>query len=612
MQHTRWLAVSIIALAACSGGPRSSVTAAPEMAPPGSGDREQTADQQVAQVLSRLTFGARPGDAEKLRATGVDRWIDEQLHPERIDDAAADRYLASAYLTLGQTPAALEQKYLPPGQLQNQAAARGGLTRADSAKLRESQQGLRQMTMEVQSARVARALMSERQLQEVVTDFWLNHFSVYEAKGPRERYMLGEYENRVIRPNALGKFRTLLGAVAKSEAMLFYLDNWQSQADSARPRLNAAGRAVAAAPRGGRGAIGAGGRGVISPLGTPVAPVAPDQQMAQRPRPGLNENYGRELLELHTLGVDGGYSQQDVINAARALTGWTIRGAQQGGGFNFVPQVHDAGEKVLLGHKLAAGRGIEDGEDVLDIVARQPATAKYIAFKLARRFVRDTPSAALVARAAATFTRTDGDIRETVRTIVTSAEFFARRAYRSKVKSPFEVVVSAARVLGAQPDPTVRMAAMVGQLGQPIYGHQAANGWPETGDQWMNTGAILNRINFGMTVAAGRLPGASPMGFKDSDILQTATRELQADGVIHALLGGDASVETRAVLISGENPLAKNLPPMGDPPSDPTMQPPAAGRGGRGGRGGVQPLPAIRGLQLVVGLALGSPEFQRR
>jgi uncharacterized protein (DUF1800 family) len=448
-------------------------------------------------------------------------------------------------------------------------------------------------------------LLSERQLEEVVTDFWLNHFSVYDAKGPRERYMLADYENRVIRPNALGKFRTLLGAVAKSEAMLFYLDNWESQADPDRPRLGIAGR-------GGRGA---GGRGVAG---------APGQPAAQRGR-GLNENYGRELLELHTLGVDGGYTQQDVINAARALTGWTFRGPQQGGGFQFVPQVHDAGAKVLLGQKLAAGRGVEDGEEVLDIVARHPATARYIAFKLARRFVADTPSAALVARAAATFTRTDGDIREVVRTIVTSPEFFSRTAYRSKVKSPFEVVVSAARVLGAQPDPTPRTAAIVGQLGQPIYGHQAPNGWPETGDQWMNTGAILNRINFGMMIAANRLTGTSPLGFKDSDILQTAKRELQVDGVIAALLGGDASPETRAVLISGENPLAKDANGLMDPGTDPTMGPPG-GRGGRGGRGAPPPngppgaaggrgfpsLPPVRGLPLVVGLALGSPEFQRR
>jgi uncharacterized protein (DUF1800 family) len=606
------LAVLATGLAACSSGSRT-VPVQTMPATPVAEPREQTADQQVTHLLSRLTFGARPGDAAKVRAIGVDAWIDQQLHPDRVDDSAFEAFANANYKLRPFTPAELEQRFPPPGQLLNQIAmqngGRGGdpanppsMSRADSARLRASNEGLRQMTMEVQSHRVARAVMSERQLHEVVTDFWLNHFSVYDAKGPRERYMLSEYENRVIRPNAFGKFRTLLGAVAKSEAMLFYLDNWQSQADPNRPRL-----AQLPAGRGGRG-----GRGVPQPP-------------PQARRGGLNENYGRELLELHTLGVDGGYTQQDVINAARALTGWTMRPYPQGGGFQFVPAMHDAGEKPFLGQRLRAGRGIEDGEEVLDIVARHPSTAKYISFKLARRFVSDTPSAALVARAAETFTRTDGDLRETIRTIVTSGEFFSSRAFRSKVKSPFEVVTSAARALGATADPGPRMAQLVGQLGQPIYGHQAPNGWPETGDQWMNTGAILNRINFGMLVAAGRVPGASPLGFHDADVLQTAARELQVEGVVDALLGGSVSPETRQILMSGENPLAQAAEPAGNPP--------AGGRGrGGGGRGrggnplgggppemmpggggrGFGPLPPLRGLTLVVGLALGSPEFQRR
>jgi uncharacterized protein (DUF1800 family) len=601
------LGFSLPLLAACGGGARNVPVQTMSGAAPVTDAREQTADQQVTHVLGRLAFGARPGDETKVRQMGVDAWIGQQLNPEGIDDSRYETFAANSYKLLPFKTAELEQRYPPPGQVLNQIAMQNGargtaaaanppvMSRADSARLRASQEGLRQITQEVQSARVARAVASERQLLEVMTDFWLNHFSVYDAKGPRERYMLPEYENRIIRPNAFGKFRTLLGAVAKSEAMLFYLDNWQSQAEPNRPRLAGAGR-------GGRGA-------------------------AQQGR-GLNENYGRELLELHTLGVDGGYTQQDVINAARALTGWSIRGYQAGGGFVFNPAAHDAGEKTVLGHKLKAGRGIEDGEELLDLVARHPATARYIAFKLARRFVSDTPSSALVARAAETFTRTDGDVRETVRTIVTSGEFFSRAAYRSKVKSPFEVVTSAARALGAEPDPGPRFAQLVAQLGQPIYGHQAPNGWPETGDQWMNTGAILNRINFGMLVATGRLPGTSAVGFKDADILQTATRELQVDGVIEALLGGEASPETRQILISGENPLVRE-PAAGEP------EPGMGGRGGRGGRGGAAastagrgaqppagppgaggrgfgPLPQLRGLQLVVGLALGSPEFQRR
>lgn len=591
-------------------------TPQPVAGPPAPADlsREQTTDQQANHALNRLAFGPRPGDVAQVRAMGVDRWIDEQLHPERIDDSRLDQFVRSSYQLIAERPAELEQRYPPPGQILNRAAARGrgnvgaagspreGLSADDSARLRDSQQALRQLTGEVQSSRVARAVYSERQLQEVMTDFWLNHFSVYDAKGPRERYLLAEYADRVIRPNVFGRFRTLLGAVAKSEAMLFYLDNWESQADSTRPRLaqlpGRGGRAVAG---------GIGGRAGRGALGRRLPSIVPPQQQlpTQIRRGGLNENYGRELLELHTLGVDGGYTQADVIDAARALTGWTFKGALQGGGFQFVPFMHDAGEKHILGHTLKAGRGIEDGEELLDIVARHPSTAKFIAFKLARRFVSDTPPGALVDRAAATFMRTDGDIREVVRTIVTSPEFFSRAAYRSKVKSPFEVVVSAARALGGQPDATPRTAAMIGQLGQPVFGHQAPNGWPETGDQWMNTGAILNRINFGMVVAAGRLPGATSFDVPGGDSLRRAPLDQQVDGVVRAVLGGDVSPETRAVLVSGENPLAKpagaDAPTGGD--ADP-MGPP--------GRRGLGRLPQLRGLPLVVGLALGSPEFQRR
>lgn len=298
-------------------------------------------------------------------------------------------------------------------------------------------------------------------------------------------------------------------------------------------------------------------------------------------RQGLNENYGRELLELHTLGVDGGYTQQDVIEVARALSGWTIRPPQEGGGFIFRPIMHDAAPKTVLGHALAGGRGIEDGEDVLDIVARHRSTARYIATKLARRFVSDTPSTALIDRAAATFTRTDGDIREVLRAIIQSPEFFATSAYRSKVKSPFEVVVSAARALGAEPDATPRTAGAVALLGQPLYAHQAPNGYPETGAAWINTGSILNRINFGLAAAAGRLPGLSAANSPLDARLSTAAREQQVDAVVSALLGGSVSPDTRAILLSGDHPMI------------------ASGA-------------ALQGLAQIVGLALGSPEFQRR
>ena len=556
----------------------------------GSLPAQQTADQQVLHALNRLAFGPRPGDIQKVRAMGLDRWIELQLHPERIPDSAAEQHIAR-YSTFGFPENALLTRYADAQRDRRQVRADSGrsLSREDSIAMRQRGEQLRAVVTDLQSAKVARAVASERQLQEVMTDFWFNHFNVFIRKGGPQPFYIRSYEEG-IRDRSFGKFRDLLGFVAKSPAMLFYLDNARSMADSGQPTL------VRIPPR------------------------------AQRRRQGLNENYARELLELHTLGVDGGYTQQDVIEVARALTGWTIRQPQEGGGFVFRPVMHDAAPKTVLGRRLAGGRAIEDGEEVLDIVARHPSTARFIATKLARRFVSDTPSTALVDRAAAVFTSTDGDIREVVRAIITSPEFFSAAAYRSKVKSPFEVVVSAARALGARPDPTPRTAMAVALLGQPLYAHQAPDGYPETGGAWINTGSILNRINFGLAAAAGRLPGLGAGQSPFDPQLQTAAREQQVDAVVSALLGGSVSPDTRAILLSGDHPMIASgaveraavetqasQAEEDDGMAAPGMQRPQGRRAGRNavmGRPGE--IPRLEGFAQIVGLALGSPEFQRR
>jgi uncharacterized protein (DUF1800 family) len=431
----------------------------------------------------------------------------------------------------------------------------------------------------------------------------------------------------------LGKFRDLLEATAKSPAMLFYLDNWQSADPNADPR-------AAMQARNGGGFFGRPGQNarIGARFPQPMPGGAAQSPNAQRQKRGLNENYGRELMELHTLGVDGGYTQQDVINVARAFTGWTIKPPAQGGGFIFRPQVHDAGEKLVLGHKLAAGRGMEDAEDVLDILAKSPATAHFISFKLVRRFVSDSPSKALVDHAAQVYLATGGDIREVLRSIVTSPEFFSQQAFRSKVKSPFEVVVSAMRALNAAPDSTPRTAQVIAYLGEPIFGHQAPNGWPETGESWMNTGAILNRINFGMAAAAGCLPGANIRALPALDTIGSAPRDKQVDAVVATILNGMVSPDTRAVLLSGEHPMLANgagangiqnmAPAAANPDSEMSGEAMADGANGQnaararrnqnqGGKGGALQgrgfanIPQLTGLSQIVGLALGSPEFQR-
>ena len=574
--------------------------------------RELLPDQQITHALNRLGYGPRPGDVEHVRSMGVDKWIALQLSPEKIDDARVDE-LIGGYETFRVSTGDLIDAFQRTRQARRRQLAVMSAA-GDSASRREARreaierdpdlQALARRAQravgDVQSAKLARAVASERQLQEVMVDFWENHFSVFSGKG-QTRLFLASYDRDVIRPHALGKFRELLGAVAKSPAMLFFLDNWQSAADSLHPTLGSVGR-PRVVPRMGRRARPSPGRPV------PPQAIRPDQ----RRRRGLNENYARELMELHTLGVDGGYSQHDVVEVARALTGWSIDLRE--GRFVFRPQMHDAGEKVVLGQRLAAGRGIEDGEQVLDIVARHPATARFVTTKLVRRFVSDSAPATLVDRCARTFTTSDGDIRETVRCIVTSPEFFSRAAYRAKVKSPFEVVASALRAVNAAPDTTPRTAQIVARLGQPIFGRQTPDGWPDRADAWMNTGAILNRINFGLVLASGRIPGASLARWPDASRLRTATRSAQVDGVISSLLGGEVSTDTRRVLMSGENPLlssraaADSARVLSIPSSDdePTM-------GGEMRRARPLERPVtLTGLAQVVGLALGAPEFQRR
>jgi len=299
----------------------------------------------------------------------------------------------------------------------------------------------------------------------------MNHFNVYNGKA-QERQLITSFERDAIRPNAFGKFRDLLLATARHPAMLLYLDNWQSQVPRDDIRL----------PNG--------------PNGAPLA------------RPGLNENYGRELLELHTLGVDGGYTQQDVIAVARAFSGWTIYDIARYAEFQFNPATHDRKEKIVLGHTLPAGRGEQDGLDVIDLLARHPATARFISRKLAQRFVADAPPAALVDRMAATFTRTDGDIRAVLQTMFTSAEFLSEGAWRAKFKSPLEVVISAARAVNADVTDTYVLAQRIADLGQPLYGKVEPTGYPNTGESWANSAGLLGRIDFASALTAGQIPGA--------------------------------------------------------------------------------------------------------
>ena len=558
---------TLVALAACSHGAPLHVVPAPSLAERDE-PRELAVDQQAKHALARLTYGARPGEAGLVLREGLDHWLLRQLTPENWPDSTADSVLAkypAASMSLRalvdsspQQDVFVRRRRVELGLAPNAPYA---LPAEDSARYKVMNDIGNRRVQQYLGAKLARAVVSDHQLQEVMTDFWENHFSVFRGKMPTQ-FTLLEYDRDVIRPRALGKFRELLGAVAHSSAMLYYLDNQQSTADSGRMTLLLV-RNLAAARN--------------------AQDTARVRATLLRRRGGLNENYGRELMELHTLGVDGGYTQADVINVARALTGWSLQAPREGQGFIFNPAMHDAEPKLVLGHALVGGRGEEDGEEVLDILARHPSTARYIATKLVRHFVSDTPPPALVDRAARAFASTDGDIRQVLAVIVSSPEFYSRAAVRAKVKTPYEVVASTYRVLGGTPDTLGRSVNLAAVLGQPMWGHLTPDGWPDVADAWMNTGSVLSRINFGSDVAAGRVPGIPASRLTPTSFMSGASRQEQVDVVAAAVLQGEMSPDTHQVLMAGMNPLAGS----------------SAGRA------------RVPTFAELIGLALGAPEFQR-
>ena len=541
--------VAALAVPTLARGPASSVPARAD-------------DRTIVHVLNRAGFGPRPGEVAHVRQVGLEAWIDQQLQPERIPDTAVEARLRS-YETLDLSSREIaEQYFLPARQAKkarkaeqgkraeqgrggeagtdvgpnfSSAGLAGGTAEAMSPEMRRA----RQVVVELSAQKIVRAVYSDRQLEEVLTDFWFNHFNVYAGKG-LTRVFITEYEREAIRPHVLGHFRDLLGATAKSPAMLFYLDN----ARSADPRF----------AKDVESRLGRRGRGSQS------------EQLRKNIPTGINENYARELMELHTLGVDGGYTQQDVVNVARAFTGWTIAGPRKAdaGRFVFNPRMHDTGEKVVLGHRIKAGGGIEDGEQVLDILASHPSTATFIATALSRRFVADTPPPPVVERATAVFRQTGGDLRAVTRAILTSPEFFAPESYRAKVKTPFDFVVSALRATGADIRQPVPLERTMRELGMPLYFCQPPTGYKDTAEAWVNTGALINRMNFAVALAANTFRGVVV-----SDPLPDRNQP-DAEIAVEVFLNGDASNATRATIQR-----------------------------------------ATTAAQLVA-LALGAPEFQRR
>ena len=570
-------------------------------------------DRQILQALNRLTFGPRPGDIEEVRRVGLEKWIDQQLHPDRIPENPTLEKRLEPLETLRMDSASVVRDYLGPQQMMQQQAiffkpinqllpqdqarkVQNGTAeqrkaildaldpekrkevlmsmpvdsiadlpdyRKEADDARKEQAAERQAEMrkrnpqlvdllapeQIQIARngtpeqlkklmdgldadkrlevasvlpplqaaefpdlrregmrkrapaqlptsdrdagkMLRAIYSNRQLEEVLVDFWFNHFNVYENKNPTGAVLsysslLTSYERDAIRPHVLGHFKDLLLAVAQHPVMLYYLDNWESMAADTDDRRN------------------------VGPFAPNIAAVLiPNIQrpLANRQPHGLNENFGREIMELHTLGVNGGYTQKDVIEVARCFTGWTIT-KPQSPAFLFSEVMHDDGEKTVLGHKIPAGGGIKDGLDVIDILAHHPSTAHFISKQLAQRFVADDPPPALVERMAQTFLKTDGDLRAVLLTMFDSVEFRSEGAWDAKIKSPFEMVVSAVRATNADAIDTTVLTQRVSDLGEPLYRKVEPNGYPLTGDGWLGTADLLGRLNFTSSLIMGKVPG---------------------------------------------------------------------------------------------------------
>jgi len=558
-------------------------------------------DKKPLHALNRLTFGPRPGDVDAVRKMGLKKWIDRQLHPERIpqnpellaklqplDTLQMSTPVMLAHYPTPQLLLAFSQRgradILPQDPAlraraerlaeslkrrrdgQNAEPARKSLDQLldpeqvavlrgtdNQGKIRlltempedqlaavaaalppnlrrplftNSSSGLQRKLLaattpqqviiyDLNEAKLLRAVYSSRQLEEVLVDFWYNHFNVFLDKG-NDRFLVTSYERDSIRPYVLGKFKDMLLATAQDPAMLFYLDNWQS--------------------------------------------VAPPPEPRRRNARGLNENYARELLELHTLGVDGGYTQQDIIAVARCFTGWTIREPLRGGGFEFNDRVHDKSEKVVLGVTIPAGGGKEDGLKVLEILVNHPSTARFISRKLAQRFVADDPPPALIERMAKTFREKDGDLREVMKTMLDSKEFWSQGAWRGKIKSPLEMIASAIRATGAEVESAFILANQLQQLGQPLYRKMEPTGYSTVAAEWTNSAALLARMNFALALTQNRVPG------------------LKVDPSRFEKLGAPAAI-SKAVLFT-DAPVAKDLH---------------------------EAKPAK-----IAGLIIGGPEFQRR
>ena len=569
----------------------------------------------AAHLLSRFTFGATPGQIDAVVQEGLEKWFEKQLKANFSDDSL--NMMLGQYDALTLSNSEIVDIY-PRGGREVRMAIKDGVINKDSVDKQTDkkaykaildqymkEKGLKpqqELFKQLINQKILRAAYSENQLLEVMTSFWFNHFNVALVKNDCAEF-IPDYERDVIRPRALGHFEDLLVNTAKSPAMLYYLDNFSSS----------------------------------------VAPDTTKNTMkGNAPKPkqlqGLNENYAREVMELHTLGVDGGYTQSDVTQAAKVLTGWTVYpmghldnienerkkittdsaknpGWVHEGDFLFNPRRHDLTRKIVLGQVFPAGGGYEEGLDLFTLLSHSASTAKFICREIAVRFVSDTPSASLVDKMTKTFIQKNGDVRAILITMVTSPEFWAPSAIQEKIKSPFELAISSVRSLQVYIADPNQLSNWIGRMGEKMYNYQAPTGFPDRGQYWINTGSLLNRMNFGLAFAGGRIQGISIdlLSLNNHHEPESALAALSIYGKILVPLGDSSQMQKRLSPLLNDPALAQKVSTAASSRNITELN---AGNNDSLRQAATVVLQRAKQnnimLSQVVGVLIGSPEFQRR
>ena len=614
-----------------------------------------TERQAAAHLLNRFSYGATPAQIDAVVNMGLENWFEEQLKANLPDDTL-NKHLSN-YTSLSLSNEQILSKY-PQNNVVTRMAVKDSVISQDSVgravdrkaynekinnyMLQKGWKPEQELYKEFISQNILRAVYSRNQLQEVLTNFWLNHFNVSLTKGECAQF-LPDYERDVIRPNVFGKFDKLLIATAKSPAMLYYLDNFTSVGPPTTPTKNAVKPVLKPKPK------SANEMGMMTEesmqINTVVKPAVPGKNI-----PGLNENYAREVMELHTLGVDGGYTQSDVTQAARVLTGWTIypiasygsgssmkglvdrigennltqKGFIREGDFLFTPTRHDNGEKTVLNKHFPVNGGYEEGVELLEMLAHHPSAAKFISKKLAIRFVSDNPPASLLKKMAGTFTKQDGDLTQVLITMVTAPEFWSKNALREKTKSPFELAVSAIRGLNADVKDPYALFTWITRMGQRMYYYQAPTGFPDKGQYWINTGSLLNRMNFGLALTSQQISGIKvnllalnnghePESANDAMVTysQLVMPERNLDKTFKQLtpLLNDPNLATKVTNAASSTPVKSNKSTETSKTGTSNTELPEQ-------KVPVKVKPPTKAnatmMAQVVGIIIGSPEFQRR